>query len=34
MQNYFELFDLKTSFFVDDEALKKSLPGTSYKVSS
>ena len=24
MQNYFELFDLKTSFFVDDEALKKS----------
>ena len=23
MQNYFELFDLKTSFFVDDEALKK-----------
>ena len=24
MQNYFELFNLKTSFFVDDEALKKS----------
>jgi len=24
MQNYFELFGLKTSFFVDDEALKKS----------
>ena len=24
MQNYFELFDLKTSFFVDDEALNKS----------
>ena len=23
MQNYFELFDLETSFFVDDEALKK-----------
>ena len=23
MQNYFELFDLKTSFLVDDEALKK-----------
>jgi len=23
MQNYFELFDLKTSFFVDDETLKK-----------
>ena len=23
MQNYFELFDLKTSFFVDDDALKK-----------
>ena len=23
MQNYFELFNLKTSFFVDDEALKK-----------
>ena len=23
MQNYFELFDLKTSFFVDDKALKK-----------
>jgi molecular chaperone HscB len=23
MQNYFELFDLKTSFFVDDEVLKK-----------
>ena len=23
MQNYFELFDLKTSFFVDDNALKK-----------
>jgi len=23
MQNYFELFDLKTSFFIDDEALKQ-----------
>ena len=23
MQNYFELFDLETSFFVDDKALKK-----------
>ena len=23
MQNYFELFDLETSFFVDDEVLKK-----------
>ena len=23
MQNYFELFDLETSFFVDDEALNK-----------
>ena len=23
MQNYFELFDLETSFFVDDEALQK-----------
>ena len=23
MQNYFELFDLETSFLVDDEALKK-----------
>ena len=23
MQNYFELFDLETSFFVDDEALKE-----------
>ena len=23
MLNYFELFDLKTSFFVDDDALKK-----------
>ena len=23
MQNYFELFDLKTSFFVDDDALNK-----------
>ena len=34
MQNYFELFDLKTSFFVDDEALKKAYQAPSYKVSS